>query len=38
MLLQEVRYRSLQHERVVYGDLTDFGDAVPAGLASTHDR
>ncbi len=34
----EVIDRSLQHERVVDGDLADFGDAVPAGLASGRNR
>ncbi len=37
MLLEKVIDRSLEHERVVYGDLADFGDAVPAGLASARD-
>ncbi len=36
-LLEEIVDRRLEHERVVDGDLFDFGDALPAGLATTRD-
>ncbi len=33
-----LKYSDFEYERVVDGDLTGFGDAVPAGLASVPDR
>lgn len=38
MLLGEIVYRSLQHERVICRNLTSFGEAVLARLVSTRNR
>ncbi len=38
MLLEKVIYRNFEHERVVDGDLAEFGDTIPAGLASAHEQ
>ncbi len=38
MLLEKIIYRRLQDERVVYGNLANFGDTVPSGLTLAHNR